>query len=703
MAKIQTESVHEIFNKSIYRIPDYQRGYAWQTRQLKDFWDDLQNLNGYNKHFTGQLSIRRIEDASQVQHNDLWQFKKSTPIFDVLDGQQRLTTIVILIQVLVDFVKEKYETIDDEIWISREHSATVDDVISDYLYTQNKLQLKRTYFFDYYEDNPSYRFFHKEIYGEDTESNIQESFYTHNLFNAKKFFYNNLTSLYEREGENGIEVLFGKLTTSLQFIRYEIDSNFDVFVAFETMNNRGKPLSNLEILKNRLIYLTTLFSDDVLSSVGKQELRESINDSWKEIYQNLGKNKESVLSDNDFLRAHWIIYFTYSRKRGDDYIDYLLNKKFVTTNINQSPKVTLDGISDLAELSDDLIEVDEVVSESEIDSAGINNEKLTRDDIKNYVDNLKKASSMWFLSYNPWHPDNTYQFLLESEKIWLDRINRLGINYFRPLVTAALMLRFERKVNDITELLKEIERWIFISFHLSGQRSNTKSSQYNKLAKELYAQETNITKVIELLKSDIDELFIDSETVPGLRHYRLNNFIDLIEKKFKYELGYYSWRDRHYFLFEYEASIREEENEKKLDWQDFVKVEKDKVTIEHILPQTVTSDSTWQSAISALNSSQQFYLTHSLGNLLALSRSKNSKFSNDSFEDKKNGRYRESDDKLLYRGYSHGSHSEIEVSKNSQWTSEEIYARGKKMVDFLSDRWELNLTDEQKEKLLFKK
>ena len=40
---------------------------------------------------------------------------------------------------------------------------------------------------------------------------------------------------------------------------YEISDDFDVFVAFETMNNGGKRLSNLELLKNRLIYLTTLY------------------------------------------------------------------------------------------------------------------------------------------------------------------------------------------------------------------------------------------------------------------------------------------------------------------------------------------------------------------------------------------------------------------------------------------------------------
>ena len=51
-----------------------------------------------------------------------------------------------------------------------------------------------------------------------------------------------------------------------------------------------------------------------------------INDAWKEVYYQLGRNKSVPLSDDDFLRAHWIIYFRYSRKRGDDYIKFLLSK-----------------------------------------------------------------------------------------------------------------------------------------------------------------------------------------------------------------------------------------------------------------------------------------------------------------------------------------------------------------------------------------
>ena len=48
----------------------------------------------------------------------------------------------------------------------------------------------------------------------------------------------------------------------LKFNYYEIDDSLDVYVTFETMNNRGKDLSHLELLKNRLIYLSTLLHED---------------------------------------------------------------------------------------------------------------------------------------------------------------------------------------------------------------------------------------------------------------------------------------------------------------------------------------------------------------------------------------------------------------------------------------------------------
>ena len=115
--------------------------------------------------------------------------------------------------------------------------------------------------------------------------------------------------MFENEGTEGIERLYKKLTLRLMFNLHEIEDDYDVFVAFETMNNRGKKLTNLELLKNRLIYLTTLFDDSQLDKTDKERLRKDINNAWKEVYYQLGRNQAAPLSDDDFLRAHWITYF----------------------------------------------------------------------------------------------------------------------------------------------------------------------------------------------------------------------------------------------------------------------------------------------------------------------------------------------------------------------------------------------------------
>ena len=103
---------------------------------------------------------------------------------------------------------------------------------------------------------------------------------------------------------NGLIKTYKKLTKRFLFNEYVIKDEFDVFVAFETMNNRGKNLSDLELLKNRLIYLTTLYSDEKLSASDRQELRNDINEAWIEVYFQLGRNKEQSLNDDDFLKAH---------------------------------------------------------------------------------------------------------------------------------------------------------------------------------------------------------------------------------------------------------------------------------------------------------------------------------------------------------------------------------------------------------------
>jgi len=51
------KSLSELFNRRIYWIPDYQRGYAWEASQLEDFWDDLARLGEGRAHYTRQVTL----------------------------------------------------------------------------------------------------------------------------------------------------------------------------------------------------------------------------------------------------------------------------------------------------------------------------------------------------------------------------------------------------------------------------------------------------------------------------------------------------------------------------------------------------------------------------------------------------------------------------------------------------------------------
>ncbi|WP_424768011.1 DUF4268 domain-containing protein [Paenibacillus sp. sgz302251] len=157
--------------------------------------------------------------------------------------------------------------------------------------------------------------------------------------------------------------------------------------------------------------------------------------------------------------------------------------------------------------------------------------------------------------------------------------------------------------------------------------------------------------------------------------------------------GFYGWRDLRYFLYEYEYEKAVKNNIQKVDWSMFTRVEKDKVTIEHILPQTPTKWY-WRNTYRMFSEKELKQLSASLGNLLLLSQSINSSLQNDSFQDKKNptaaGR----------RGYINGSHSEIEVAQEEHWAAQNIFNRGLCLLNFMEKRWQLQLGINEKAELL---
>lgn len=687
----EPKPLDSLFKEKIFRIPDYQRGYAWQREQLKAFWEDLVNLSKDRSHYTGVLTLKEIPNRDVDEADkEYWLVEDhSYKLYHIVDGQQRLTTFIIFIQAFVEFVKELPENqgkAPAEVYLT--DTQNVEGVQSRFLFKRKPTGDQfRTYKFGYTEDNPSYEYLRHRILDEVGAGSVQETFYTLNLNNAKIYFKQQLEEMYQAEGLRGLQDIYKKLTKRFLFNEYIIKDEFDVFVAFETMNNRGKKLSDLELLKNRLIYLTTLYGDDELDPADRQSLRETINDAWKEVYRQLGRNKTSPLNDDDFLRAHWILYFKYSRQDGKDYIRFLLDKQFTPQRVHKKieREVALEVPEELRDEESE--DADENSNEENDETRKVMRADLAPTEIRDYVLSLKECAVHWFNSFFPYLADE----LSDEEKRWLDALNRIGIAYFRPIVMS--VLKNGKRADERIGVYQLIEQFIFTAFRMNQWRTTYRTSEFYKAARELDRGERSIQGVVDLIASR-----------PGYEtnkdgSFRMEGFYNILYRKFENRSGYYGWAALNYFLYEYELSLLSESRQMKVDWMDLKKFVKDRVSIEHIFPQTPTDK--WKKTFAEVSEDHWHYYQGTLGNLLVLSMSINASLQNDDFDDKKKPKFDDAGKKIR-NGYADGSHSEIEVAGKPQWGPDEILERGMRLIRFMEKRWNIDFgTDAARREILF--
>lgn len=664
-------SLQKIFNEAIFRIPDYQRGYSWSNQQLEEFWSDLISLLPLQEHYTGMISLKKLNPTDILRNTEKWNEEKwlveaGYSIYEIVDGQQRMTTLIILINEILGYCKDNN--------ISEINSTLLSEIEEKYLFKSKPNNIIRTYKFGYEEDNPSYKYFRHVILGEPDNGAIEETFYTLNLQNAKTFFKSKICNLVETSGFEKIEEIYRKITLQLKFNMYYIADDFNVFVAFETMNNRGKRLSYLELLKNRLIYLSTLFDND---EDEKNKVREEINDTWREIYGYLGKNKNHPLSDDEFLQNHWMIYFGYQTRKiqGNQTIPYytfLLNKFFIQQNIDPN-NMYIPDLSSLIvdEESDD--ELDKETIENNVQELNINDDKqinLSLYEIKKYVNSLKDLIQYW---YDMYFPNDKYPSEIRK---YLFRLNELGHVNARPLITVLLS---KNNISDDEKIdcLKNIERFNLLHYRLNGYFSTYDNSVFYNLARDLYYDNITIKEVMDVV-SKIDYLS-DNNVI------EISGVLEKFRKLFKRD-GFYSWGTIKYLLYVYDISKTQTLSEQRLDPTDYFKQDpKDSYSIEHIYPQKAV-DEYWVKRFNMYSEKERKALSSSLGNMLPLSKRINSKLQNYSFDTKK-------------ERYINGSRSEQLVADKNEWTPETILERGLEILAFVENEWNIkfpNLEDKKR-------
>ncbi len=673
-------SLDQLFEKRIFRIPDYQRGYSWENQQIDEFWDDLNNIPEKRDHYTGMIALKYINnienekgleelgafiEKSNLENDENDKYK----VCHIVDGQQRLTTIIIFLNEIISFVKSLEENngkSDGEIKLG---GQSIKSISKKYLLIDDAIN--PTYIFGYQTDNPSDKYFKNRILKNNNMAVVEESYYTRKLLSAKNRFHEYLKNFYKNHGSSeSLDKLYRNLTHKLKFNLYELVDENNVHISFETMNNRGKKLSTLELLKNRLIYLTTLYND-----LNAKVVRKNINEAWKEIYRNLGKNKDVKMDDDEFLQAHWIIYFGYSRTKDNNFVKFLLNKYFVAKRIKELEFLSIKIDDQNEEIYD--IELAEEFLEEKEDKREKKDKYLTLESINDYVLSLKSLAPYWYLIRAPYADNSEFT---EEQKEWLEKLNRIGFAYFKPLTTVVMLknIKNEEKV----EYLKAVERWIFLHFRLCKYFQTYKNSLFYNKARDLYRDKISIKDILKELAdyTHITNGIINEQSV-----------LDRIKTLFNYN-GFYSWAAIRYFLYEYEKYLEKEISQRgdtpQLKPEEFFKVDKkDTLSIEHICPQKPTNDY-WQERFGKYTEKEIHIIKNSLGNLLPLSLSINIKNQNDSFPDKVFGTPKRKS------CYNNGSYSEREVAKEKDWTFEKIKARGLKLLGFMENRWNFKFESE---------
>lgn len=278
--------------RTIFNIPEYQRAYAWSYLQLFDFLDDLNNQKIGRSYFLGTV----LFEEKGLEGN--------YEIIDIVDGQQRLTTIIIFMSCLIARLRA--------LSFSEEENESLDLLYETYVKHRKQYKLRTLD-----EDND---FFQSYI----LENKNGESFIRtpaqRRLYQAKNFFVNKLLVLSKDE----LEKLKSKVDEFSRVLVYSVQDTAEATLIFETTNDRGKGLTNLEKIKSFMMYRSY-----VASAFSPEELLKKIRSRFSDIYKEYEQYNEH-LDEDSILQYHFICHEDWS---GKEYQNHVLETKNVVNNM----------------------------------------------------------------------------------------------------------------------------------------------------------------------------------------------------------------------------------------------------------------------------------------------------------------------------------------------------------------------------------
>ena len=219
----------DIFNKKSYKIPDYQRPYSWTDDECAKLWDDLIGFYEFTKSSEYDNSPYFL--GNMVYHKE----KNAEDIYYVVDGQQRITTIAILLKILQEGALD-YPDLYKLLWKTK----------SDLNGNVSKIEPLALHVISEVLGNKESEAFVNVMNTNNVEEQLNSIY--HNNYHLLKVKVQEWYADNQNEYQNLIDTIVNKII----LLPILCDDQDHALTIFETINNRGKSLSDADIFKSQL-------------------------------------------------------------------------------------------------------------------------------------------------------------------------------------------------------------------------------------------------------------------------------------------------------------------------------------------------------------------------------------------------------------------------------------------------------------------
>jgi Uncharacterized conserved protein len=277
------KEIQDIFSLGYFNIPRFQRPYSWNNEEVESFWDDI-ILEKTENYFIGSMVV--------------YQTKK--PYFGIVDGQQRLTTITLILSA----VRNAFLRIGEENLAKGVHKyvekANIDN--------EEEFVLKAETSFPYLQSHiQSYDGYNINCEIGSEEKKLETAF---DIINSKIYLAipelseekSTQTSLFTDHSKDTVQKLkeFRDKVLSLKLVFIQLDNEDDAYLIFETLNARGRDLTTSDLVKN--LVLKSIKNTSVSIDQSKE--------SWNSLIKTFDNFNDSNTVDN-FLVHYWCSEYDY--------------------------------------------------------------------------------------------------------------------------------------------------------------------------------------------------------------------------------------------------------------------------------------------------------------------------------------------------------------------------------------------------------